>query len=47
MFAREIHKELSQKLTFSRIYPKGSDKIIKASGDYLLKEGDVVELHTK
>ena len=44
--AQEIHKELSSSLKYARLFQKG-EKVIKIVGkDYILKEGDILEIHS-
>jgi ribosome-interacting GTPase 1 len=45
-FAAQIHKDFAQKLKFARIWAKEKYNGQMVQRDYVLKDGDVVELHT-
>jgi ribosome-interacting GTPase 1 len=44
-FASQIHKDFAQKLKYARIWGKEKYDGQKVPRDYLLKDGDVIELH--
>jgi len=45
-FAGKIHKDFVEKLEFARVWRKGEDKDgIRVSKDFILQDGDIVELH--
>jgi len=43
--AREIHHDLASKFKFARLYKKNLKKSILVGKDYLLKDGDILEIH--
>jgi ribosome-interacting GTPase 1 len=45
-FAVQIHKDFAQKLKFARIWGKEKYNGQMVQRDYVLKDGDVIELHT-
>ena len=45
-FATQIHKDFAQKLKFARIWGKEKYNGQMVQRDYVLKDGDVIELHT-
>lgn len=46
-FARQIHKDFVENFAFARVYDKSQFSGRKVGLKYELKEGDVVEIHTK
>jgi ribosome-interacting GTPase 1 len=45
-FAAQIHKDFAQKLKFARIWNKEKYNGQMVQRDYVLKDGDIIELHT-
>jgi ribosome-interacting GTPase 1 len=45
-FAAQIHKDFAQKLKFARLWGKEKYNGQMVQRDYVLKDGDVIELHT-
>jgi len=45
-FAAQIHKDFAQKLKFARIWAKEKYDGQMVQRDYVLKDGDIIELHT-
>ncbi len=45
--AKEIHKDFSENLKFAKVWGSAKFAGQQVSGDYVLKDGDVVELHLK
>jgi ribosome-interacting GTPase 1 len=45
-FASQIHKDFVQKLKFARIWGKEKYDGQMVQRDYLLQDGDIIELHT-
>ncbi len=45
-FASQIHKDFAQKLKFARIWAKEKYDGQMVQRDYVLKDGDIIELHT-
>jgi len=46
-FAKEIHKDFIENFAFARVYDKTQFSGRKVGLKYELKEGDIVEIHTK
>jgi len=44
--AREIHGDFASKFKFAKLYKKSLKKSILVGKDYLLKDGDILEIHT-
>lgn len=45
--AKEIHKDLYRNLKYARVWGSGKFAGQRVSGDYVLQDGDVLELHLK
>lgn len=45
-FAAQIHKDFAQKMKFARIWGRGKYNGQMVQRDYVLQDGDIIELHT-
>jgi hypothetical protein len=43
--ANEIHQNLAKNFKFAKLFKKGSKTTVLVSRDYLLKDGDILEIH--
>jgi len=43
--AKAVHKDFAQKLKFARIWGKEKYEGQKVNRDYILQDGDIIELH--
>lgn len=44
-FAREVHQDFASKFKLAKLYKKDSKKPILVGKDYLLRDGDILEIH--